>query len=54
VHLLGISLSLGFSAIAIRDFGLSMATIAIFFYGIDKCTLDMLYLRHYKGTSNFS
>ncbi|MEK7609523.1 MAG: DoxX family protein [Patescibacteria group bacterium] len=40
LHLFNITLSLGLSAIAVRDFGLSMATLAIVFYGMDRFCLD--------------
>ena len=40
LHLLGISLNLGFSAIGVRDLGLALATISIFLYGMDRLTLD--------------
>ena len=43
LHLLGISFSLGYSALAVRDFGLSLATIAICFFGEDKICVDYLY-----------
>ncbi len=40
LHLLGISLSLGASAIAVRDYGLALATLSIFVYGMDRLGLD--------------
>ena len=40
VHLFLITLSLGLTAIGIRDFGLSLATISIFFHGMDQFSLD--------------
>jgi uncharacterized membrane protein YphA (DoxX/SURF4 family) len=40
IHMFGIALSLGWSAIGIRDFGLTVATTAIFLYGADYWTLD--------------
>ena len=40
LHLIGISLSLGLSAIAIRDFGLACASISVFLYGMDGICLD--------------
>lgn len=40
LHLFGIAFSLGFNAIAVRDFGLAFATIAVFFLGSDKLCLD--------------
>lgn len=44
LHLLGIAFSLGFSAIAVRDFGLAVATLAVFFLGSDKLCLDEILL----------
>lgn len=40
LHLIGISLSIGISPTAIRDFGLAFATLSIFFNGADKWCLD--------------
>ena len=39
IHLLAISFSLGYNAIAIRDLGLSVATISVFLHGPDKWSL---------------
>ncbi|MFH1802487.1 MAG: DoxX family protein [archaeon] len=39
-HLFVISLSIGFTPLGVRDFGLSFATLAVFLNGSDKCTLD--------------
>jgi len=41
LHLLGITLTLGYNEIAIRDFGLSFATLSIFFQGPDKLCWDV-------------
>lgn len=40
VHLLGIAVSMGFTQTSVRDFGLSIATIAIAFYGPDTYSVD--------------
>jgi len=40
VHLFGIAFSIGFSPLGVRDFGLAFATLALYFYGYDKYTLD--------------
>ncbi len=40
LHMLHIMVTVGYNAIGVRDFGLAMATIAIFLNGIDCCTLD--------------
>ncbi len=39
VHLLTITLSIGFNAIGVRDFGLTFATLSIALYGDDKYSL---------------
>lgn len=39
IHLLGISITLGWSAVAIRDYGLAFATLAIVLNGPDKLCL---------------
>ncbi|MBI2102654.1 DoxX family membrane protein [Candidatus Woesearchaeota archaeon] len=41
LHLIGISFSLGYSPLAIRDWGLAMATLALFLMGTDKYCLDV-------------
>ncbi len=40
LHLFGIALSIGFSPLGIRDFGLAFATLALFFIGADRYTVD--------------
>jgi len=40
LHLLSISISLGYNPTAIRDFGLALATFSVFLNGPDKFTLD--------------
>ncbi|MCH7568043.1 MAG: DoxX family protein [Nanoarchaeota archaeon] len=40
IHILGIAFSLGYNDVAIRDFGLALATLAIFLHGKDKWCLD--------------
>ena len=40
VHLLIISFSIGYNDVAVRDFGLSLATFSIFLYGPDRLSLD--------------
>lgn len=41
VHLLGITLTLGYNDLAIRDLGLTIALVAVFLQGPDKHTLDL-------------
>ena len=40
VHLFFIMLSLGYNDVAVRDFGLALATFSIFLHGADKWCLD--------------
>ncbi len=40
LHLLGITISLGYNEIAVRDFGLTMGMIAVFLNGKDEWCLD--------------
>lgn len=40
VHLFGIAGTMGFSAIGIRDFGLSLATLSVFLAGADFLCID--------------
>ena len=39
LHLLGISIALGWNAVAVRDYGLTIATLVIFLNGPDKLCL---------------
>ncbi len=45
LHLLGISFSLGYNDIAVRDFILSLVAFSIFLNGKDKLCLDKILLR---------
>ena len=40
LHLLSITFSLGYNDVAIRDFGLALASLSISLYGADKWCLD--------------
>ena len=40
VHLIGIGLSMGMTAIAVRDYGLALATLSLTFLGPDKFCID--------------
>lgn len=40
LHLLGIIFSLGYNEIAVRDFGLMIATVSVFIHGNDKWCLS--------------
>ncbi|HIH14757.1 MAG: hypothetical protein QT08_C0009G0003 [archaeon GW2011_AR17] len=40
LHLFGIAFSLGYNDIAVRDFSLALATMAVVFYGSDRLCYD--------------
>ena len=40
LHLIGITFSMGFNQIAVRDFGLTVATFVVFLNGVDSWCLD--------------
>ena len=40
LHLIGIAISIGFTPLGIRDFGIAFATLALSIFGSDKYTLD--------------
>jgi uncharacterized membrane protein YphA (DoxX/SURF4 family) len=40
LHLIGIIFELGYGEVAIRDFGLLVATLSIMFYGPDSLSMD--------------
>jgi len=40
IHLFVISFSLGFNDLGVRDFGLAIATLVVFFNGVDDFCLD--------------
>ncbi len=40
LHLFGIMLGLGYNDLAVRDFGLALATLSVFLHGPDAWTLD--------------
>lgn len=44
LHLFGIASTIGISPLGIRDFGLSVATLSIFFAGYDMLSLDQYFL----------
>lgn len=45
LHLGAIASTLGFTSLGVRDFGLTLATLSIFFSGADSCTLDWRFAR---------
>ena len=49
LHLLSIILNLGYSAVAIRDFGLMLALVAVFLYGADRWSFDY-HIKFHKYT----
>lgn len=40
LHMLDITFTVGYTGVGVRDFGLSIATIAVFLNGVDKWSLD--------------
>lgn len=40
IHLLGITISLGYNDIAVRDFGLALSMLAVFLHGPDSLCLE--------------
>lgn len=46
LHLLDIMFTVGYNDIGVRDFGLAMATIAIFLYGADAWCLDNFFAKN--------
>ena len=40
LHLVGITFSLGFNPVGVRDFGLAITTLALYWHGADQYTLD--------------
>lgn len=48
LHLIGVINTLGYNDIAVRDFGLLLATIGIFLYGPDKWCLDKKYKSRFR------
>jgi hypothetical protein len=38
--MLDITYVVGFDAVGVRDFGLAIATVAIFMFGVDRFSLD--------------
>ncbi len=48
LHLFGIALSIGFYPLGIRDFGLAFATLALFFLGVDRYTVDYKFSKKSK------
>lgn len=48
LHLIGVIITLGYNDIAVRDFGLLLATIGIFLHGPDKWCLDKKYKNRFR------
>jgi uncharacterized membrane protein YphA (DoxX/SURF4 family) len=43
LHLVGITISVGYTSVGVRDFGLTFATFCIAFYGTDKLCLEKIW-----------
>ena len=52
IHLLGIAVSIGFTPLGVRDFGLAFATFALYLLGPDKYTIDYKYESKQISSSN--
>ena len=52
IHLAGITINLGFNEIGVRDFGLTLATFAVFLNGPDQCSIDLRKKRKNKEVEN--
>ncbi len=53
LHLFGIIISLGYNDLAVRDFGLMIATLTIFLFGPDDYCLDKKINRKLASKDNF-
>lgn len=51
IHLAGITFTIGFSEIGIRDLGLTIATLSIFFTGDDVLCLDKHFMKSSLDTA---
>ncbi len=49
LHLFGIAFSLGYNDIAVRDFGLALATMAVALHGSDKWCYDLKFRKTWWG-----
>ncbi len=50
LHMISITMAVGFNAIGVRDFGLSMAAIALFMMGVHCCSVDNWLCTKYPPT----
>lgn len=48
LHLIGVIYTIGYNEIAIRDLGILIAALSIFFNGADKCCLDRIIRKSYS------
>ncbi|MFA6364842.1 MAG: DoxX family protein [Candidatus Paceibacterota bacterium] len=49
VHMLDITLIVGYNAIGVRDYGIVIATFAVFFFGPDVLSLDSFFRKSKEG-----
>ena len=54
LHLFGIAFSLGYNDIAVRDFCLALATLAVSFHGADKLCFDIRLKKTWWGHTSFA
>ena len=52
LHILDITYVVGYNAVGVRDFGLSIATIALFLYGMDSVSLDAWFQKRNSSTQS--
>lgn len=54
LHLFGIAFSIGYNDIAVRDFSLAIATLAVAFYGSDKWSYDRILRKSWWGHTSLA
>ncbi len=54
IHLLGITLSLGYNDIALRDLGLTIATLSVALHGHDFLSYDQKFLKSWWGHTSLA
>lgn len=54
LHLIGITLSVGFNAVGVRDFGLAFATLSLFFTGAPHWSLDAYFEQKHERSQHMT
>ena len=52
IHLIGITASVGYNDIGIRDFGILLALVAVFLHGPDQYCLDSMWVKAEETSDN--